>query len=116
MRQPAPLSMLNFFSTRIENDGDLGHYLDLREKRYQRERRRRNTRYSPACVGILHVRTKNAIAWTRAHGHLVIMGGIVLIETADAETAKRVPTILTPEILEDLMKDPGFEIAVTGKR
>lgn len=43
------------------------------------------------------------------------MGGIVLVETADTEKAKRVPTILTPEILEDLMKDPGFEITVPEK-
>ncbi len=28
--------------------------------------------------------------------------------------AKREPTILTPEILEDLLKDPGFEIILTG--
>jgi hypothetical protein len=50
-----------------------------------------------------------ATAWTRTHGHLVAMGGIVLVEPN-----KREPTILTPEILYELMEDENFEIRLTG--
>jgi len=43
------------------------------------------------------------------------MGGIELIETETDGNADRQSTILTPEILEALMEDPEFKLAIDGK-
>ena len=77
---------------------------------------------------------KGPPAWTLKHGQFLIMGGILLVEPVDVDVKMEIDkqtgpldeekgpassepreTILTLEMLVELVKDPGFEIQITAE-